>query len=102
MKFITSCIAILCLLSELKAFSRENELQGVDQKIKQLEHQLKTSQLHTMQERVEGQDFMIADWDAYGGEVEMIRQREMRENKLKEELNLLKGERDQLLKPQPR
>jgi peptidoglycan hydrolase CwlO-like protein len=104
MKIFIHCsiIVCLCLSEELIGLSRDDELQRINQQIERLENQLNSTQLHTRQEKVEGQKYMIADWDVYGQETKVIHQQELTENKLKEELNSLKGEKEQLLKHQVR
>lgn len=76
---------------------QQRELVEIEKKIQTIKERLQEKRLIEIKEEVEGQEFMIADWEAYRRELERIRKEEEEENRIKIEIKLLEQRKAFLL-----
>ncbi len=95
---------ILCIFSLLpfngQATSTQSELKMVEEEMHVLKKHLHQNQLKEMNEEVEGQGLMIADWDAYARQLEFIRKQEEEDRKIQMQIQYLEQRKAELLKQQ--
>ncbi|WP_068466758.1 hypothetical protein [Candidatus Protochlamydia phocaeensis] len=74
------------------------ELASIEEQIASLKKRLHDAHLQEMQEEVEGQGLMIADWEAYSREIQKIKQKEEEIEHLQKQLEELQQRKNYLLK----
>ncbi len=84
------------------ALSSQNqeELKAIDQQIQEIKARLQGSHLEEMKEEVEGQGYMIADWEKYSQEIQEIRKQIKEDDQLKKQMDSLTQRRRELMKQQ--
>lgn len=88
---------IFCLLPLLGWAQNPND--AIDQKIQVLKERLKEEHLKEMDEDVQGQGLMIADWEKYRKDVEQIRKTNDKAQQLQKEIEQLELQKSQLNQP---
>ncbi len=97
---------ILCLCSLLPfcswsaASSPSSELEMIEEELQVFKDRLYQHRLKEMKEEVEGQGLMIADWDAYAKELQLIRKQEEEDNQIKQQIKKLEERKAYLIKQQ--
>jgi len=76
------------------------ELVAIEEEVRALQDRLNQHQLEEMNEEVEGQRYMIGDWDVYGQELEHVRKQQEEDNQIKSQIQKLEQRKAALLKPQ--
>lgn len=89
---------VLCLPLYLFGEKADDLIQAIDKKIAELREEMHKEQLVEMQEEVEGQGLMIADWPAYGQEVMRIRKNEIKNSRFQKKIDELEQHKQALLK----
>lgn len=90
------CILPFCGWSEQA--SNVSKSSEIDKEIQVLNQRLDQIQVKEMKEEVESQGLMIADWDAYAKEVELIRKQEEEEKYIQMKIKELEERKAELLK----
>jgi transketolase N-terminal domain/subunit len=90
---------ILCVPAMVFADQKtEFELKAIDKKIAELKAEYHKEQLTEMHKEVESQELMIADWEAYGKEVQEIRKLDIQTDKILKEIEELEQRKNTLIK----
>ncbi len=90
-------LIIICLPLCLFAQKPDDLITSIDKKIGELREEIHKEQLVEMQEEVDGQGLMIADWQAYGQEVMKIKKNELKTNRLQKKIDELEQRKQALL-----
>jgi hypothetical protein len=77
-----------------------NELSAIEQQIHVLKERWHQINLLEMKEEVKGQGLMIADWEAYSQELQLIRQQEHEDHQIELKIKKLEERKAELLKKQ--
>ncbi len=77
-----------------------NDLTTIDQQIQELRDRLHQGELKETKEEVEGQEYMIADWNKYSEEIQQIRKQEQENDQLWLQIKKLEEHKQQLLRHQ--
>lgn len=96
-KWILYVYFILPFFSWSEMPSSQNELQMIEKEIPSLKDRLHQNRLKIMKEEVEGQNDMIADWNAYAKKLEFIRKQEEENQQLQQQINKLEERRKSLI-----
>lgn len=94
------CIFSFCGCVRLLA-GGDNELVIIEQKIEALKERLSDNRLVQMSEEVEGQEMMIADWDAYSRELQRIQKKQEEDKSIENQIRVLEQHKAWLLKQKP-
>lgn len=85
---------IFCLPIFLQA---DDQIQALDKQIAELKEEMHQAQLVEMEEEVDSQGLMIADWPAYGQEMTKIRKIELKIIELQKKINELEMRKKALI-----
>lgn len=94
---------ILCLSFFLPFFgwsenvAPESDLTQIEQEIQMLKDRLQQMQIKEISEEVKGQGLMIADWDAYAKEIELIREQDKEEKNIRLKIQQLEERKAHLM-----
>ncbi len=83
-----------------EVLSNEKKLTLIEHEMKVLKERLKQIQTQEIEEEVKGQGLMIADWEAYAKELELIRKQENEEKKLRLKIQQLEEQKSNLINSQ--
>jgi hypothetical protein len=97
-KWMILCMLSLLFLDGQATLSPQSELKMVEEEIRALKKRLHQDQLREMKEEVGGQGLMIADWDAYAQELQLVRKQEEEDNHIQMQIQNLELRKAQLLK----
>ena len=86
----------LPLLGWTNEAGQKNEVEAIEQKIQALKKSLKQDRFKEMDDEVKGQGYMIADWDAFSKEIGKIRQDEVDERRIEDQIRQLEQEKERL------
>lgn len=75
-----------------------NEIKAIDKKIAELKAEYQKEYLAEINEEVESQSLMIADWKAYGEEIQKIRKLELRMDGILKQIEELEQRKSILIK----
>lgn len=88
----------ICLIAQSASF--EKEMKGIEAHIQILKERLNVNQREQIKEEMRGEGLMIADWEAYGRDLQHVRQLEQRELEIRHEIQQLEERRAVLMKHQ--
>lgn len=97
---------MFCFLSFLPFYltaiplSVSHDVKSIDEEIHALKNQLNKNRVNEMNEEVEGQRFMIADWDAYAKDFQHIRKMEEEDKQIIQRIQMLEERKAHLIKMQ--
>lgn len=97
-QWIFCVFCLLPLLTLAETSSVQGELAEINLEILALKKHLHHDRLEEMKEEVTGQGLMIADWEAYARELELIRQQELEDKQIEAQIKKLEERKAQLLK----
>ena len=93
-----SCILLPLAGWALELSDKQKELKAIDQEIHELKTRESQIDVKTMEEDIESQKYMIANWKNYAEEVEQIHRKENEERKIELRIKELEKYKDKLLK----
>lgn len=98
------CISFSCLsmMGGVQASELQNELTLIDQQIQTLKAHLQQYHIEEREEDVQGQDYMIADWEKYADQLERIHQQQGEVRQVRQQIEKLEQRKAQLLQQQPK
>lgn len=99
-KWILCVICILPLSTWAETAFEQSELVAIEHEILALKVRLHRDRLKELKEEVKGQGLMIADWEAYAHELELIREQKKEDNQLELQIKKLEERKAQLHKKQ--
>jgi hypothetical protein len=99
-KWVFYSLALFPFYGWAQTSSPNNDLTAIDQQIQALRDRIHQGELREMKEEVEGQEYMIADWDKYAEEVQQIRKQELENDQLRLQIKKLDERKQQLLRQQ--
>lgn len=74
----------------------------IDKQIAVLKDKIQKLSLEQSNEDIESQDYMIADWEKYSDEMEDVKNKQIQEQKLIEQIRVLEAKKAQILKERPK
>jgi hypothetical protein len=75
---------------------KASERYVIDQQIKELKQKLKEIQVREFNEEAKGQEYFIANWQAYQDEVQKINKTQEVERQIQKEIDLLEKRKNEL------
>lgn len=90
----------LTLGVEATVLPSHSELKIIEEELQALKKRLHQNQLKEMKEEVKGQELMIADWDAYAQELQLIRKQEEEDRYIQMQIQNLEQRKSLLLNQQ--
>jgi uncharacterized protein (UPF0305 family) len=96
-RFVVVCL-ICCFLPAYAWVQNNHQEQLIEKRIEELKKQLSQIRREQVDEVVESQEYMIADWDKYSKQVELIRKLEEEERTIQEEIDRLEERKMQFSK----
>lgn len=95
MKILSSLFILSVLTISLHA-TNDNGIKEIDRKIEKLKKEQDIQQLQGSNEEVEGQRFMIGDWDKYSKEIEDVKMHQKKAQELQKEIDALEKQKAEL------
>lgn len=92
-------LTLLCCLCSF--YLQSLTVSEIDEELFKLKQQLKDYQLKAVDEQVQGQGLMIADWAAYSQDIQKIKEDELHIRQIKEQIKQLEQKKAQLQQSTP-
>jgi chromosome segregation ATPase len=98
-RMLCACCLLPFIGWSAETASTQEELMAIEKEIQTLEERWHQINLKEMKEDVEGQGLMIADWEGYRRQLELIRQQEKEDDQIERRIKELEKRKAQLLNP---
>lgn len=94
---LCACCLLPLVSWSAETTSTQDELMAIERELQTLEERWHQINLKEMKEDVEGQGLMIADWEGYRRQLELIRQQEKEDDQIEARIKELEKRKAQLL-----
>lgn len=99
-KWIFGLLSFSLVYTVVANSSLQDELNIVNEEIQSLKSSLNNNQTTEMKKEVEGQRFMIADWDAYAKDLEQVHKLEEQDEQIRQQIRKLEDRKVDLIQKQ--